>query len=177
MKLPLALVLAAGLALAGCLDGAADELEGAAADLAAAPQVALVEQPFSFEGRLGVSVVACPVLTCFGAALVPHELYADLDGAIEAVALTMTWDAATPHTRAMRLGLAWGPEDDRHWEYVDGTSPLVLDIAGLGIQPDDEPYVFGWVPCAVPLCLVVATTQQSFHVGGTVTIRASAEAP
>jgi hypothetical protein len=70
----------------------------------------------------------------------------------------------------LRLGVTWGPEDDPQYEYVEGASPVVLDLADLQVAAADKPYVWVWVVTPAPNGLVTAHTPQDFHVEGTLAL-------
>lgn len=167
MRTILTILLAVPLVAAGCVS-APEELESAAADatdaLAATDGVA---SPFTFDGSIGPVVVACPMVTCTGAAEGDRSTSLPFDGDnLTAVSLTMTWDAAAPHMETLRMGIAWG---ENGLEYVEGTSPLVLEVDGLEIAKEDEPYFWTWIVTPAPMGVAHVATPQDFHVEGTLT--------
>ena len=167
------LILATALTLTGCVDDAASGIESAAAELTTATDPAMnATTPISFEGTVPGQVVACPLVTCVGYVLVPGTTSEELDAPIDAVSLTMTWTSDNPLMETMRLGIGWGSgesEADMNWETVDGTSPLTLEAKGLAITKDDDPFVYAWVPCTLPMCLAIVALPQDFLIEGTIT--------
>lgn len=167
--IPLTLAIVSALALAGCVTGAPEEVDAASAQnalAAATPNAASV--PFAFDGSFAPGGTVCPVVTCEGVGP-GNERIAELElkGTLTAVDLVLTWDAATPAMEELRLGVSWGPSDDREYEFVDGASPLALAVSDLAVTADDEPLVWVWVPEKVPFLYV--HTPQDFHVEGTIT--------
>lgn len=156
--------------LAGCVaPGAApdDAVQAAAAPPGA---VASTEEPFAFDGNFGPGAWACPVVTCAGQSMGERWRDLGLDGTLTGANLTLTWKAAHPGMEKLRLGVAWGPDDDREHESAEGASPVVLDLAGLAIAPGDEPYVWVWVVSPVPMGAATAHTPQDFRVEGTLAV-------
>lgn len=169
----LALLLALPLGLAGCLTSAAEpEVEPQVTPLPATA----AEIPVLIEGSLGVVVLTCPVVTCVGRTVVgttERIFEQDVQGDLERINLTLTWDASSAVTRNLRLGVftcggeCKGDSELSAIEYVDGPSPLVLDLAGFSVGEGETLSVFVWVPSMTPSpTYAVVTTPQAFHVEG-----------
>lgn len=169
---PLAIPLVPALVLAGCVGSAAD-LDAASLDAADATAT-IVDRDLSWDGSIPLGATVCPIVTCeqltLGAAYEPILL----DGTLRALSLTMTWEATRPNTEELRFGLNWG--GDRYGS-VEGPSPLVLELRGLSIAAEDEPYLWAYVPTAVPQGLATALTPQDFRVEGTLSEEVAAIVP
>lgn len=173
-RLLTALLLAAPLGLAGCLSG--DDATPAA--LAQPdPSVAAPEPvPVELEGRFALASVHCPLLTCLvvnyagrNDRLFPFE---DVSGLLSEVQLEATWTATAPNMRELRLGvLACGgecasDEDVSESFFVDGPSPLKLDVEDFEVPEGETLYVFMWTPFTTPVLYNSATAPQEFRIAG-----------
>lgn len=168
MRPLVAIMLVAPLVAAGCVTPPEDVETAAAAQTPGLIPVAQTE--FTFDGGFGPGAYACPIVTCIEEFPMDNSgTEADIVGVVTGANLTLTWDATSPTMQAMYLGISWGTEDDEEWEaeYVEGTSPLVLELAGLDIPEDVELWVWAWPVSPVPMGIVGATTPQSFHIEGT----------
>lgn len=166
MQAPLALALV--LVLAGCVSGQPEDVDAASVPSAVAPPTpAWTSIAVDFAGSFGPGVWACPMVTCVGQSA-NSKLGQDLDhdGAIAAINLTMTWDAATPTMESLRLGVMWGPQDDPKYEMVEGPSPLVLQKEVLDIAADEDVYLWAWVSSAAPMGALFIHTPQDFLIQG-----------
>jgi hypothetical protein len=166
MRPLLAMLLAAPLLAAGCVS-APSESEAAVAT-SATTDPASTDTPFTFDGSYGPIVFACPMITCTG--VDPSSArWADLDfeGNLTALSLTMSWDAATPLMSTLRFGISW--DEGENLEYVEGTSPLLLELDGLNITTADKPYIWTWMVTPSPLGIVHVATPQDYKVEGTLT--------
>lgn len=177
MKRALAL-LAAALALAGCMGGdAAPDATTAAVDAPAAPTDAAaqeaiedatleppapIETPVAFDGALTNYVVACESATgtvgCQGTPAsttsgwdIPHE-----GGNLTAFALEMTWTAASPATQTLGMhvfGCAEAEDGSITCEVyasAEGASPLTLAATGLAVPPGQTMRAFAFRPSELP---------------------------
>ncbi|HET6405720.1 MAG TPA: hypothetical protein VFH78_13845 [Candidatus Thermoplasmatota archaeon] len=165
MRTTLSLLLLAPLVAAGCVDAPA------AAELAAAPDaaapVAPTATPFAQSGMLGPGAYVCPVVTCAGVDLSQRGWDADFRGTLVGVNLTLTWDAATPLTEDLVLGIGYGPMDGRSYELVTGSSPLALELADLSLTAKDDVRIFVFMPVLVPMGAAMVLPPQEFRVEGT----------
>lgn len=157
--------------LAGCVAPGAAPADDSVAPATAAPTAAAAtEQPFAFDGDFGPGLVACGPGTCTGLSPGKRWTDLDLDGTLTGANLTLTWTATTPAMQKLRLGISWGDEKDRQYEIAEGPSPVVLSLADLSIAPEDAPFVWVWAVTPVPMGVATATTPQTFHVEGTLTV-------
>lgn len=169
MRTTPALLATIALAAAGCVN-APDDVQTAAADAPTASALADATVPYAFDGSFGPMLWACALVTCEGVEPAGERWsYIDLDGTLTATTLTITWDATTPNMETIRFGITW-ETDESSYESVEGTSPLVLELTGLEITPDDKPYVWTWIPSPTPVETVYASTPTDFHVEGTLTL-------
>lgn len=140
----------------------------------------------AFEGQLGVEATACSLVacagtfTCVGPPLcgtpvrdprVDRSFEVEHTGPVEEANLTLTWDAVSPVTEQLRFGIAWDCEDDCSYEYVEGTSPLSLELSRLDIEGDL--YAWVWTPdqSTEDDPIVVHTTHdQPFEIEGAVAV-------
>lgn len=149
MKLAAILTLAT-LAFAGCVQGP-DDVQSASADPSDAPEPAnavaeakRVETvqarvvPIELSGSTSDSVYSCAMASCneidpgrSGESWFPF----DLKGTLDATDLTLTWDAQTPATEELILGITYEKEDGSYdFVYASGASPLTLAENALGIE-------------------------------------------
>lgn len=165
----LLLALPALALLTGCITpGAAPD---SALDAAALPAATMpVEQPFEFSGSFGPGLVACSPFGCNGVSQGTKYKELDVDGVLTAADFTLTWSATNPAMQRLRLGLSWGEGDAMEFEYIDGVSPLKLELEDLEIDGSDDPYIWVWVPSPLPIGLVYAHTPQSFSIEGTLAV-------
>lgn len=171
MRSNLALLLAipAALVAAGCVTPP-DDIEAAATNDASAATIATAPAPYSFDGSFGPEVWACPVITCEGFDPASDRWAAlDIAGNLTAINLTMTWDATSPLMETLRFGISWG-ENGEDYEYVEGTSPLLLELTGIDITSDHKPYIWTWVVPPTPVELVYLSTPTDFHIEGELTL-------
>lgn len=175
-SLLLALSLAVPLGLAGCIT-APESADGATVETD--PVLEAVEpHAVMLDGSLGVSAVVCPLVVCLGYSPVPSDRIfpmEDVSGELSRVELTATWDASSPTVEDLRLGVftcvpdACGSDADlTQVEYVDGPSPLVLELEGFSVPEGETLHVFVWSPSITPGLFTVLTTPMDFHVEGTI---------
>lgn len=157
------LMIAAALALAGCVDGATEPLDAAASETAL-PGTMAIQTPFAKDGSIAPGAYVCPVVTCVG--VEPSDRVWDLSfaGTLVGLNLTLTWEATTPATEELVLGIGHGSADARDYDMVSGPSPLALALDGLNLTGEDEVSVFVWMEQPVPVAGL--TTPQDFHVEG-----------
>lgn len=165
------LILTAALLLAGCVSGAPDDLAPAAAlSPEAAPVMTSV--PIAHEGSTPDAASACAPGFCYGAGRPGSSSWIEpkLDGLLVGANLTLTWEARTPATETLLLGIAYATGADS-WDYVyvRGPSPLVLERTGLAIEGKDVEavYVNGY-RCEVAVC---ASTSQPFTLEGALVLQ------
>lgn len=160
----LALAIPLTLIIAGCVN-APDDVEAAATSDDITTN-APTDTPYAFEGSFGPMLWTCPMVTCTGVEPTGQR-WSDLEikGTLTSLTLTMTWDASGPHMENLRLGIAWG-ENGEEYESIDGTSPLVLELADLNITAADKPYVWTWVADSAPLGVAYASTPTDFTIEG-----------
>lgn len=139
----------------------------------------------SFEGQLGVEATVCGPVGCVGTFTcvaftfcetpaqdprVDRYVEIELDQQIEQVNLTLTWDAVSPATEELRLGLSWAcGQDGCTYVYVEGPSPLVLEQTGF--DGEEEVAAWVWTPDQGPEddpTVVQATHDQPFSIDGAV---------
>lgn len=181
-------------------DGAAGDLETSSeesgetdtepepnATRAEAPEQAdanLTTREFTFEGQLGAEAYVCSLecvgtYSCVGETCtgtrdprIERSFEIEHDGTLRGVNATLQWDALSPVTETLRVGVAWNCDDGCQYDFVDGQAPLELTADDLEIE--DEAYVFVWQPDLaedVP-AYVGATHDQPFTVTGTATVQA-----
>lgn len=167
MRPLIALLLAAPLVFAGCVTPPEVDAAATTANDALLP-TSTVDTPFAFEGSYGTGVFACAVVTCVGQ-IAGASTWQDIDIAsnLTALALTMTWDAASPSMETLRFGISWN--DGEEFEYVEGGSPLVFELDGLSVKPADKPYVWAWIVTPAPMGIATVSTPQDFSIEGTLT--------
>lgn len=160
------LMIAAALALAGCVGGATDDaVEAAATDGALLTETARTQTPFAEDGALGPGAYVCPLVVCVGGEPTSERTWdAPFEGTLVGLNLTLTWDATTPATEELVLGIGHGAAEGRDYELVTGPSPLELTLDGLNLTASDDVRIFVWMIQPVPVAGVV--TPQEFHVEG-----------
>lgn len=148
-----------------------------------ANEASLERRNVSFEGQLGAEVVACGPAGCAGtftcvAAVCQQPVSdprtersfpVDHEAPVQEVNATLTWDPVSPVTEELRFGLAWSCEDGCTFEYVEGASPLTIEMADLGITSDLS--IFVWTPDQGPdndPTTLHATHDQPFTIEGQV---------
>lgn len=157
-------MIAAALALSGCVGAQDDPVEPASTE-DAMDSTAPTETPFAKDGMIGPAAYVCPLVGCVGGEPMSDRTWdAPFEGTLVAANLTLTWDAMTPATQDLVVGLAHGPADARKYELTSGPSPLELTVDGLTLTKGDDVRVFVWVP--TPLMVAAASTPQAFHVEG-----------
>lgn len=165
MTTNLALAIAATLALlAGCVSD--DPVESAAVD-PTPPAAPAIDVSFHGETERGAFACASPLGFCYGvaspgSASSSQELV--VEGTLVGVDLTMTWDAVTPATQEMIVGIAYGSGSEWKYLYAYGASPLRLSETGLAIPGEDVEVVYANAyRCASDAC---ASTAQPFDIEG-----------
>lgn len=189
MRLPYAVVFAL-LALGGCLGG--DPTDETRAD-APAVEASVNETPalapsanvtparppaeplaLHYEGRLSNGVGACVVAANRCEVVEPvasEQAWAPArNGTLTRVALTMWWNATTPATQTLRLGVTHGTPGSRENPYVDGASPLTMTLEGLVVGVDQEFEVWGFTPSAGGSEAAWVTYDQPFTLDALVTV-------
>lgn len=170
MKL-LALSVILALAAAGCVTPPADELEAAAADLEAA-SVAPVVTEVAHDGQIGP--VVC-VNVCALSALGQSRIFETAAEGVVDVALAFEWDAASPRTSTLYGGIftcdpeaCFSDSDLSHIEWVEGESPLTIDLKDFEVPEGETLFIFANAPALVggPVYVQVSTPQP-FTVTGT----------
>ena len=114
-------------------------------DIAPVPK----ELPFAFEGATGTFVYACAQGQCAGESVAPSESLwkLPLEGDVDGVDVTLTWDAATPATETLHVAVAWGTACGGDCIAVtdgissEGTSPLTLTADDLLRQDIEIAYL------------------------------------
>lgn len=158
-------------ALAGCLD---QDVAPAATDLAAAdelpPTPARTNVTIAEDGATPTGAAVCsPIAGCHGQwqASEASSFQQRLGGVLDAAELTLTWDAASPATETLMLGIAISEDGEWRFETEQGASPLTLSRAGLDIPADAEVWVYvnahKCTPTPVAPCV---STSQPFHLEG-----------
>jgi len=165
-------LVAAALAFAGCVSAPA-ESEGAslaaASPGASAPRTTV---PFQEQGSTFNGFAVCPVQgQCVGTGLpnvrsTTSWFEVGLSGVLQDVELTLTWQATTPATAELLLGIAFENEaGESDWLYAYGPSPVVLSESGVGIPADKVHAVYvNAFKCASIVC---ASIEQPFSIEGT----------
>lgn len=171
VKLLVPLMLVA-LVSAGCLSTPANEVDLAAEDAAASASVAQTTIAVAEDGATPLGGGVClPVGFCYGAARSGEAVFEQrIDGRLTGAHLTLTWDAATPATEELLLGIAYRSGDSYEWVFVQGSSPLVLqedtlDIPGGSVE---ALYVSAY-RCLGVMAYACVSPQQAFHLEGTLT--------
>lgn len=169
------IVLLALPSLAGCL---ASVEEPSPADAAALPaQAAPLPIAVALSGSFSARAVACPMVGCMGTPGQDERLFEipDVEGDLAAVALALAWDAGTPAMETLVLGVFTCPppcktnEEIVALEYVEGASPLALDLSGFPVEEGTAVYVYVAAPSRTPFVYTRATTPQEFVIEGTLT--------
>lgn len=127
--------------------------------------------PIDLQGEIALSAAFCPLVACISANPLPSERFFQQDAKDGLVRydLTLTWEASSPASETLRLGLAKGEGESRKLDYVEGTSPLVL--SGDSFSVDGGKFdIWVWLGSATPGAETYATVGQPFTVSGTITI-------
>lgn len=143
------------------------------APLGAVAQVAPVARAAdgsAWDGTISTGVAACgPAVGCQAAQLPQDQLRSlgAFDGPHHLHAV-LTWDATTPLADELRLGASYDTPAGRQHAFVQGQSPLALELP-LDIR--GELLVWANFPQTLPPAPAWASHEQSFHAEGSVTIR------
>lgn len=168
----LAVLLPLG-ALAGCVDAPVDPAaaDDAALDGGATAAESLTTTPLSHDGVTPTGAAVCsPVTPCQGQYAAGGESSFELkfSGALDAVDIVATWDAASPASADLGLGLAIERDGEWTWDIEYGSSPLALQREGLDIPAGSTVYVYvnahKCSPTPVAPCV---SPEQAFHLEGT----------
>lgn len=160
-------------ALAGCVDAPVEP--SAAADDDAALEngagLAATVTPVSKDGATPTGGSVCSVATpCQGQYFTGGEGSFELGfvGTLDAVDIVATWEAESPATEDMMIGI--GVERDGEWTYEveSGPSPLTFTRDGLDIPAGSSVWLYmnahKCTPTPVAPCV---STAQPFHLEGT----------
>lgn len=144
-------------ALAGCTDptgtGALGDPPGQGATL--------METPVAYSGTLGPTVFACGPMGCVGESTRPQpRVDLEANGTVRAISLTLTWQATSPATQQLRLGVSWNETGSHDFHSFDGASPLKVDLHDLAIRHDELPYAWVFIPETGGAPAYLATEQE-----------------
>lgn len=161
------------LALAGCMTPAAAPEAPIAPDAETEPGP--TEVPVSLDGFFGLDVVYCGETSCDW---LVNTLYQDrwlpleTSGNLTAVNLTATWTPSSPLMERLALGIATCEKEGCYTRseattavYVEGSSPLTLQLDAFPVEPGQTVYVVMVVTEEQP-APVWLTTPQDFHIEG-----------
>lgn len=163
----------------GARSAASTDSSRSAATPAAEDAAASAAVPVELEGETGLAAFVCVwavvVSDCEGG-LVPVTSVKtwfpqDLDGALQGVDLTMTWDAATPVGEELLLGLAIQRGDKTEWLVESGPSPVRFERSQLDVDAETKVSIYVWTPCEGELVVwTCATDPQPFRIEGTLLV-------
>lgn len=138
MQLRILLLSAILASFVGCVSVAEDATPAASTDATASPPALTTTTPIAVEGETAPGGGVCvPVRCVFPSSPGSNTVFpVGVSGTITNVSLTLTWEAVSPASEELVLGIAYEGEDGETWEYAAGPSPLTLALSGLSIPAE-----------------------------------------